>query len=239
MLAYSLFVSLTPLALGVLSIFGLVNRSPRRFANLRQIIVQVFPPDVQAPVREALLAASQHAVTIIVVSLLGLAWFSTGLFSTSGFALNQIYRFPHRTFWQQRLRGLWLAVALIGAVGLVVFFEVAVRLAGLPPVAALGGVWFALGMLILFLYRMAPGRRLARSQLWPGAAAAALGIVLFGYVLSPSTHLTLRLGTDTRFFAEVFALAAWVYFIAQAILFGAVFNRCLAQVRATSIASQT
>lgn len=228
MLAYSLFVSLIPLALGVLSIFSLVSRNPRRFVSLREIIVEIFPPDVQGPVRDALLTAGQHVVPIIFVSMVGLAWFSTGLFSTTGFALNQIYRLPNRPFWRQRLYGLWFPIALIVAIGLVVVSEVAVRRIGLPRVVALIGVWIALGALILFMYRLAPARRLARSELWPGAAAAGLAIVLFGYGLTLSTHLTFELESDTRFFAEVFGLAAWTYFIAQAILFGAVLNRCLA-----------
>lgn len=227
MLAYSLFISLIPLALGLLSLFSLVSRNPRRFAGVRQTIVDVFPPDVQGPVREALIAVSQHAGTVILVSLVGLVWFSTGLFSTTGFALNQIYRLPHRRFWKQRLHGLWLPVALIAALAVVVAFEVGVRLVGLPRVVALAGVWIALAALILFTYRLAPGRMLRRSELWPGAAVAALGVVIFGYGLTLTTHLTLQLETDTRFFAEVFALAAWVYFIAQAVLFGAVLNRCL------------
>ena len=227
MLAYSLFVSLIPLALGVLSLFALFSRNPRRFAALRQLVVEAFPPGVHGPVRDALLAAGQHAGTVVVLSLIGLVWFSTGLFSTTGFALNQIHGFRNRSFWRQRLRGLWLPVALIVAMVIALALEYAVHLLRLPRLIGLVGVWLALALLILFMYRLAPGRMLARSQLWPGAVVAALAIVLFGYGLTFTTTLTFQLGTDTRFFAEVFALAAWVYFIAQAILFGAVLNRWL------------
>ena len=227
MLAYSLFVSLIPLVLGLLSIFSLISRNPRRFSGVRQLFVEIFPPDVQAPVRDALLAASQHAWTVVLLSVISLAWFSSGLFSTTGFALNQIYHHPNRSFWRQRLLGLWLPVALILAFALVIAFEISVRLLHLPRPAALVGVWVTLAALILFIYRRAPGRTLARSQLWPGAALAAFAIVIFGYGLTLTANLTLQLSPDTRFFAQVFALAAWTYFIAQAILFGAVLNRSL------------
>lgn len=154
-------------------------------------------------------------------------WFSTGLFSTTGFALNQINGFRNRSFWRQRLRGLWLPVALVVAMVIAIGLEYAVHLLGWPRVIGLVGVWLSLTLLVLFMYRLAPGRMLARSQLWLGAVVAALAIVLFGYGLTFTTSLTFQLGTDTRFFAEVFGLAAWVYFIAQAILFGAVLNRWL------------
>lgn len=232
MLAFSLFVSLIPLALGILSLLALVSRNPKRFAAIRQMLVNLFPPDVHGQVREALLAASQHAGTVVLLSLVGLVWFSTGLFSTTGFALNQIHGFRSRSFWEQRLRGLWLPVALIVASSLAVVIEYAVHLLGLPRLLGLFGVWLALTYLILFMYRLAPSRTLARSQLWPGAAAAGVAIVLFGYGLTLSTRLAFELGTGTQFFAEVFALAAWAYFIAQAILFGAVFNRWLIEERA-------
>ncbi|HKW72289.1 MAG TPA: YhjD/YihY/BrkB family envelope integrity protein [Candidatus Dormibacteraeota bacterium] len=233
MLAYSLFVSLIPLALGVVSLDGLVSQSPKRFAAFRQLLAEVFPPDVQSQVREALLGASQHAGTIIVLSLIGLAWFSTGLFSTTGFALNQIYGFRNRSFWAQRLRGLWFPVALIVATLIAILVEYAIHLLKLPRLVGLVGVWLALAALILFMYRLAPGKMLSRSQLAPGAAVAALAIVLFGYGLTFTTQLSFQLGSDTRFFAEVFALAAWVYFIAQAILFGAVLNQAIIEGAAT------
>lgn len=233
MLAFSLFVSLIPLALGVVSLLALVSGNPRRFAAVRQMLIELFPPDVHSQVREALVAASQHAGTVVIVSLIGLVWFSTGLFSTTGFALNQIHGFSHRSFWAQRLRGLWLPVALIVATVLAIAIEYAIHLLGLPRLVGLLGVWLALTYLILFLYRLAPARALTRKQLWPGAVVAALAIVLFGYGLTLTTTLTFRLGVDTRFFAEVFALAAWVYFIAQAILFGAVLNRWLIEGVAT------
>ena len=233
MLAFSLFVSLIPLALGILSLLALISRNPKRFAAVRQMLVALFPPDVHGQVREALLAASQHAGTVVLLSLVGLVWFSTGLFSTTGFALNQIHGFRNRSFWEQRLRGLWLPVALTVATALAIAIEYAIHLLGLPRLVGLIGVWVSLTYLILFMYRLAPSRTLRRSQLWPGAAVAGVAIVLFGYALTFSTRAAFQLGTGTQFFAEVFALAAWVYFIAQAILFGAVLNRWLIEETAT------
>lgn len=231
MLAFSLFVSLIPVALGVLSLYGLVTRDPKRFAAVRLIIVDIFPPDLHGPVRQALHVAGSQAGTIIVVSLLGLMWFSTGLFSTTGFALNQIHGFPNRSFWRQRALGLLLAAALVVAVTAVVGINLGADLLALPRWVSLVGVGAALTVLVLFMYRRAPSRVMPWSRLLPGAAIAAVAIVLGGYGLTLTTTLTFQLGTDTRFFAQVFGLAAWVYFIAQSILFGAVVNRCLVEER--------
>lgn len=235
MLAYSLFVSLIPLALGMLALLGLVAQGPRRSAFLRQMFVEIFPPDLHGPVREALSAAGQHAAAVFVVSLVGLAWFSTGLYSTAGFAFNQIYGWSSRSFWQQRLRGLWLVAALSVAVSFGVFFDVVVRLIGWPGWVALLGIWIALTYLIAFLYRHAPSRTMRRSEVWPGALGAALIIVAAGYLLAVTTNQTVRLGADTKFFAQLFALAAWVYFIAQAILLGAFVNKFAIAARAPSM----
>lgn len=231
MLAFSLFVSLIPLVLGILSIFGLVVH-PRRGGVLGSMLVDSFPPDLHAPVRQAIAAAGPHAGLVFILSLVSLAWFCTGLFSTTGFALNQINRWPHRRFWEQRLLGLWLAPALVVAVAAVVAFGIALRLAGLPGWLALFAAVVALTAIIAFLYSRAPSRRPPRLHVFPGAALAATIIVLAGLGLTETTNLTFHLAVDTQFFAQVFALATWVYLIAQSILLGAVLNRSLQQALA-------
>lgn len=231
MLAYSLFVSLIPLALGMLSLFGLFARDPRRPSLVRHVLVEAFPPEIHAQVRQALVEAGHHAGTIILLSIIGLAWFSSGLFSTAGFALNQIYGWPNRSFWRQRLLGMMLGAVMFAMIALAVGVIFAVRLAGVPGWVALVGVVLALTILITFLYRAAPSRRAPMSQVWIGATAASCVIVLAGYLLTVTTALTTHLGAGTQFFAQVFALAAWVYFIAQTILLGAFLNLFLVESR--------
>lgn len=225
MLAFSLFVAMLPLTLGVLDLWGLVARTPRGFFAVRQVLIDMFPAATQGPVREVVLQAGEHAGALAVLALVSLGWFSTGIFSTAGFALNRIHRMPNRSVLQQRLRGLWLLPALVGSAYLAVAVEVAVRLGRLPGLLVPVAIWLTLAWLIGFLYRLAPSRMLTRVELLPGAVLAALGIVGLGYAFPLYTQLAAQLSTGSRFFTVVFGLVAWVYGIAQAVLIGAVVNR--------------
>ena len=231
MLAFSLFVAMLPLTLGVLDFWGLVARTPRRFATVSQVLVSMFPAGTQGPVRQVVLQAGEHEGAIVVLSVISLVWFSTGVFSTMGFALNRINGEPNRPMLQQRLRGLWLAPALIGAAYVAVGVNIAVRLTRVPGVLDPLAIWFAVAWLIGFLYRYTPSKMLTRADLVPGAGLAALGIVGLGYAFPLYTQLTSQLGTGSRFFTIVFGLVAWVYCIAHAVLIGAVFNRWLMVAR--------
>jgi len=225
MLAFSLFVAMLPLTLGVLDFWGLVARTPRRFATVGQVLVNMFPAATQGPVRQVVLQAGEHEGAVVALSVVSLVWFSTGVFSTMGFALNSVSGEPNRPMLQQRLRGLWLPPALIGAASVAVGVNIAVRLSRVPGVLDPLAIWFALAFLIGFLYRYAPSRTPTRVDILPGAAVAALAIVGLGYAFPLYTQLTGLLSSGSRFFTIVFGLVAWVYFIAHAVLIGAVFNR--------------
>jgi uncharacterized BrkB/YihY/UPF0761 family membrane protein len=226
MLAFSLFVAMLPLTLGVLDFWGLFARGPRRgFFAAQQVMIDMFPPATQGPVRQAVLQAGEHAGTVVLLALVGLVWFSTGVFSTIGFALNRIYDMPNRSMLQQRLRGMWLPLALMGAAYIAVVVNVLVRLWSVPGVVVPVATWFTLAWLIGFLYRLAPSRMLTRVELMPGACLAALIIVGLGYALPLYTQLTGGLSSGSRFFTILLGLVAWVYGIAHAVLIGAVFNR--------------
>jgi uncharacterized BrkB/YihY/UPF0761 family membrane protein len=225
MLAFSLFVAMLPLTLGVLDFWGLIARTPRRFATAGQVLVGMFPAATQGPVRQVVQQAGEHEGAVVALSVVSLIWFSTGVFSNIGFALNRISGQPNRPMLEQRLLGLWLPPALIGAAYLAVGVNIAVRLSRVPSVLGPVAIWFALAWLIGFLYRHAPSRRLARAETLPGAALAALVIVGLGYAFPLYTQLTGLLSSGSRFFTIVFGLVAWVYCIAHALLIGAVFNR--------------
>ena len=225
MFAFSLFVAMMPLTLGVLAFWGLVSRSPQRFAAIRLVMVDMFPAGTQGPVRQVVLQSGEHVGAVVLLSLVSLVWFSTGIFSTMGFALNRINGDDNRPFLEQRLRGLWLAPPLVGATYLAVVVNLAVRVSWIPGVLGPVAIWVALAWLIGFLYRLAPSRMLTRVELLPGAGLAALLIVGLGYAFPLYTQLTGMLNSGSRFFTIVFGLVAWVYCIAHAVLIGAVFNR--------------
>jgi uncharacterized BrkB/YihY/UPF0761 family membrane protein len=85
--------------------------------------------------------------------------------------------------------------------------------------------WVVMSWLLFWIYRYAPSRRYPARALLPGAVLAGLAIELLSLVFPLYTHATHQVTTYTRGFALVFVLLAWVYFLAQLILMGAVFNR--------------
>ena len=228
MLAFSLFVGLLPLVLGVLTVWGILANAFGRHRNLQvaaQILVEMVPADAQGAVRHVVLGAGEQLGAIALVSVLGLLWFSTGIFSATGFALNRIHGLPNRPFLAQRLRGLWLPVALFVAAYVAVAVNLGVRLWSLPAFIGPIAIWVGLTYVIGFLYRLAPSRELRRADVLPGACLAAAIIVGLGYAFPVYAWLTGHLSSGSRFFAAVFGLVAWVYFIAQGVLIGAVVNR--------------
>lgn len=89
MLAFSLLVSLLPLMLGVLTVLGLLAGTvghQQRLVVLRQLLVDIVPANVQGAVSQVVLESSDHLGAVALLSEIGLVWFSTGVFSTSGFA---------------------------------------------------------------------------------------------------------------------------------------------------------
>jgi membrane protein len=225
MLAFSLLVALVPLMLGVVTLWGLLARSPQRFAVAREMLVEIVPVDVQNAVRHVLLGAEGQIDAVALVTMLAMLWFSTGVFSTIGFALNRIFGMPDRPVIQQRLRGLWLAPALFGAAYLAVAVNIAVSRWSVPTLLGLIAVWGAVAWIVTFLYRLAPSQMLSRSEIWAGAVLAAFIIVGLTYVFPLYVNLTSHFSSGTRFFAAVFGLVGWLYFVAHAVLFGAVVNR--------------
>lgn len=223
-LAFNLFVAMLPLTLGVLTVAGLRAPQPGRLLRMERALIAIFPAEAQDPIRQSLQSATYHAGALTAFCVLGLIWFGTGLFGTTGVALNRIYGLPDRPFLEQRLRGLLLPLALIGAGTL----GTAIDAAGerwLPGWAGVIAAWLIIAYLILFLYRAAPSQAMGWREVGPGALLASALIIGLSYGFPLYTKLSEQLAPVSRFFTVVFGLVAWVYCIALAILVGAVLNR--------------
>ena len=230
-LAFNLFVAMLPLTLGVLTVAGLRARQPGHLLRMERALLALFPAEAQDPIRHSLQSATYHAGALTAFCVLGLIWFGTGLFGTTGVALNRIYGLPDRSFFEQRLRGLLLPLAFIGAASL----GTAIDAAGerwLPGWVGVVAAWLIIAYLILFLYRAAPSQAMPWRDVAPGALLAGALIIGLSYGFPLYTQLSEQLSTVSRFFTVVFGLVAWVYCIALAILVGAVVNR--ARMRSSS-----
>ena len=237
MLAFSLFVALIPLSVGVITVFGVVFDPPghhQRSHVLQDLLVTMFPAVAQSSLRQAIRDSSQHLGPVGFFSVLGLAWFSTGIFSNIGFALNRIHGMRDRSFLEQRMYGLWVPAALFGLAYVAVGINLIIRYWSLPAWIAPVVIWLALLALLGLLFQYAPSNQLPWADVLPGAGLSAALVVGLTWLFPLYAHLTGNLGGGHQFFAVVFGLMAWVYFIAQAVLIGAILNRARLDVRKAS-----
>lgn len=61
MLAFSLFVALLPLLLGILTVWGFLARRPSRFLLVKEMVIQIFPGETQHALSGVILGAGEHA----------------------------------------------------------------------------------------------------------------------------------------------------------------------------------
>jgi uncharacterized BrkB/YihY/UPF0761 family membrane protein len=194
----------------------------------------MFPTVTQSALRQAIRDSSQHLGPVGFFSVLGLAWFSTGIFSNIGFALNRINGMKDRSFVEQRMYGLWVPVALFGLAYVAVGINLITRYWSLPGWIALVVIWLALFALLSLLFQFAPSSRLPWVDVLPGAGVSAVLVMGLTWLFPVYARLTGNLGGGHQIFAVVFGLMAFVYFIAQAVLMGAIFNRARIDVHQTS-----
>ena len=232
-LAFNAFLTMFPIILGLVAILGLFLRDTAFFTAVERVLVSIFPVDARddREIEATLRAATQHAGTLGLVSLLVLVWSGTGLFASLEFALNHIYGVAGRNPIQQRISGLRLVGVFVIAIVLAVVLNSAIGLidANLTPLNILAG-WLVLTYLLAWIYRFVPNLRLTFREVMPGAVAAGALIELLTLAFPVFYRLTHTASIYTKGFAIFFFLATWLYLLSQLLLMGAVLNRLLRPV---------
>ena len=223
--ALNAFVSMFPIMLGVLAIIGLALGSHAIESKAESTIVTAFPVSAQASVRDALSHLNGAAGVFGILSIAGLLFAGSNLFASLEFAMAQIFGIKQRNFLRQRAMGVLmivvLGVGLVVDVGLNTLMNVVPFMAGLGPLLAL----IDMVALMLLIYRLVPDRTFHVSQVWPGALIAGIlteAITLLFPLYAKLVHGFNSYGQE---FALFFLLVAWLSFIAQFILIGAVWNK--------------
>lgn len=224
-LAFSCMLAMFPLMLGILSLIGLAIRDPGTEAKAQNFIIQMFPGNAQPQLLDALHGVRQSAGWMGLLSLAGLLWSASSIFSTMEFALTQIFGTKQRDLVRQKLMGLLMMMPLVVAVGLIV---AANAVAALFPFAWVTG--FIIGSvvmigLLVMLYRFVPNRTFALRDVLPGALLAGILIEVFSLGFPLYARFAGSFNTYGAQFGLFFLLAAWLYVLSELILLGAVFNR--------------
>jgi membrane protein len=228
-IAFNAFFTMFPLILGLLAILGFVVRNDWLEQQVRVTLINLFPVDDHKPLESALTGLKHNAYTLGMLSIAGLLWSGTGLFSSMEFALNQVYGLRGRDPVRVRLMGLGMIGVFVVAIVAAVAANWAIAL--LPEVPYLG---FALGGLVLVglvaaIYFVVPNRSVRLAEIWPGAIVAGLSIEVLTLAFPLYGEITHSFSSYGRGFALMFLLATWLYLLSQLVMIGAVLNRMLSR----------
>jgi membrane protein len=224
-LSFNAFLAMFPLILGMLAIVGVIVNDPHAQQAIYNGIVSVFPSDAHAQILLALEKVHRNAGLLGILSIIGLLWSGTSLFASMEWALTQIFGTKQRDMLRQRAMGLIMVLIFIAAVLFVVGANTA--LAASPGAGLIGSVAGAIVLvaLMMAIYRFVPNRTFKLKDVWPGALLAGILVELFSLLFPLYAKVSHGFGTYGQQFALFFLLAAWLGFLSQFILIGAVFNK--------------
>ena len=224
-MAFTAFISMFPLILGMLAILGVATQSPDARSGFLNGVLTFFPADARSTLIGTLDTVRQHSGLLGIVGVVGLLWSGSSLFVSMEFALGRMVGARQRDFLRQRAMTLLMTGIFVVAVVATIFvnssLSVLKGVAVLGPIAGLL-VWMAF---MAAVYRLVPNRTYRLRQMWPGILLAATLMELLTLLWPLYTNLAHGFSTYGQTFALFFLLATWLYFLAQFILLGAVANR--------------
>ena len=224
-LAFTAFISMFPLILGMLAILGIATQSPHARSSFLNGVLTFFPVDARSTLIGTLDTVREHSGLFGAIGIVGLLWSGSSLFVSMEFALGRMVGARQRDFVRQRA----MTILMTGIFGVAVVATIFVNssLSILQGVAVLGpiaGLVVWIGFMSA-VYRLVPNRTYRLRHMWPGILLAATLMELLTLLWPVYTNLAHGFSTYGQTFALFFLLATWLYFLAQFILLGAVANR--------------
>ena len=239
MVAYNLLLSIFPLALLALFVFGQVLESPELEERVVSDLREVFPSVADSTLTTSLDQVRGSSSTIGIFALLTSIWIGASFWGALDTAFCRIYHVKCRTWGEQKrfsLAMLGVSILLLAATVFVPTVQ-SILVAGadnLPlGLAEVRGLVYlitlGIGLVLLFglfcvIFWAVPNRLVPWRAVWPGAAGAMLatGVVDYAFPLYLSNISTIsQLGTT---FVFVLIVLVWFYALSAIILGGAIVN---------------
>lgn len=237
-IALASFVSLFPLLLVVIAVFGFVSSGDSEFA-VRFVRDLGLEGRAAETVQDALKTAEGSRTTASVIGLAGLLWSGLGLVGSLQTALNAAWQVKGRGLldklvalkWLLGAGALFLATAALGPV---------LRLAPAPlkPVTILVGLALTT-VLFLWTYTALGNEHVGWRVHLPGAVLVAVGFEILKAV--GSTYVPRAVASSSALYGSlgvVFATLAWLLFYARLIVYGAVLNVLRHESRSGTVTAQ-
>ena len=245
-IAYRVLFSIAPLAIILVSIFGLLLQDDSLRADVVDAIVDALPVTVagRQDVEDAITAIATPASAAGLVSLVVFAWAATGMMTAVRRGLENAMGVTES---RPMARGKLVDLALIVGAAVLVLVSVGITLlgnlvqkasgslSGLTGSVLLHGATFALSIVVvLLLYRFVPARGIRIRDGLAGAVLTAILLLLISlassWVYDRTTRLSVVYGSLTS--ALVFLYSMYLY--ACALLVGAEAAAAWARPPATS-----
>jgi YihY family inner membrane protein len=239
MVAYTMLLSLLPLALLALFIAGRVLQSHELEQSVFRDLQRLFPGATESTLTSTLNRVKASSTSFGVVALVTSIWFGSSFWGALDTAFCRIYHVRCRSWLQQKRFALVMLVVVLLFMAATVAIPTAQSILvsgakGLPFGLAhikglVYGITLVAGLLILFailcvIYWTVPNRMVPWRAIWPGAAAATVAIAVVDYAFPAyltSISTIARFGTTIVF---VLIMLGWFYVLALIILGGAIVN---------------
>jgi membrane protein len=224
-LAFTAFISMFPLILGMLAILGIATQSPHTRSSFLNAVLTFFPADARSTLIGTLDVVRQHSGLLGIIGIVGLLWSGSSLFVSMEFALGRMVGARQRDFLRQRAMTVLMTIIFVVAIVATIFVNSALSVAnGVAVLGPIAGLFVWAGFMAA-VYRLVPNRTYRLKEMWPGILLAATLMELLTLLWPLYTNLAHGFSTYGQTFALFFVLATWLYFLAQFILLGAVANR--------------
>ena len=242
-LAYSLLMSIFPIALALLAILGLVvgTLNPATFIQLTHTLSHNLPSFISTTL-QGTLAKQQHQLalqsTILAIVAIVLALYNgSRLFTLIEGCFGIIYRARQRAFIRQNLMAfgmlllfiilipIMVATATLPTFAATIFKSVLGNIPGTTVLVSIGGIlggMISSYLLFQAIYLVVPNQRISLKHSWRGSVAAAIFLELF-LILFP-LYVAHFLTGYAASISTVIILLIFFYYFAIILLLGAEIN---------------
>jgi len=241
--AYTSFFFVLSLFPGLLLLLGVLRYTALGVAELMQVLEGWLPESLLPTIRSLVETSYRHSSgTVVSISVIAALYSaSRGMFGILG-GLNAVYRQPGRSYWRKRSISMvytaaFLALliltllAYVGSTAILDYLQMTTSPALLMLMRLIDFRSIVLFLLLAALfdamYAWLPAKRSRLRHSLPGAAAAAIGWLVFTKLFSV---YVVFFTTYTNIYGSIYALALgmlWLYFCICIFFYGGVLNRYL------------
>ncbi len=237
-ISYFFLLSLFPLILGLLAILGLFLPSASVQQQLVSLFAQILPGSATI-LQSSIPDIIRFRGILGIVSVIGLVWSATGVFSAATNGVNRAWDIRYRhPFYIKKPREILMVlgsgVLILLSLGTSTFFSLLgnLHISGAAVNAGTAIVAFFFSVVIfMLLHKFMPLISISWRHVWPGALLSAvlfeIAKTVFVFYLNHFSNFDRIYGS----IASIIALLVWVYYSAYIFLLGAEFSSLLFRLR--------